>query len=239
MKKVNWLVIGFVVVLAVIGWFAYQKNTDNPYEGMSIIPEQHKDIPLFDGLKPAHGDYVIEGNRWKEIYDFYLKELPKQSWKVEHEDSTLNQKDVKSDGAGGFYSRWRKEGFAGELWIWATYNKMEDQTEVTFDKHPIYTATTWFQNVPSSICVYQREDDGKCDEINDKTKIEEIVGLINNAIDWKEERLPRNKISVIDFGTVKVKVLYESDKEIYFVSEKGTKLMKPEPELFELTNLQR
>lgn len=32
-------------------------------------------------------------------------------------------------------------------------------------------------------------------------------------------------------------VYYESDKEIYLVSDKGAKFMKPEREFFELTNL--
>lgn len=239
MKKLNWLVSGFVVILAVVGWVTYQKITDDTYRGMSIIPEHHNDIPLYKGLKPTNRKYVIKGNHWKEIYDFYLRQLPSLDWKIEYEDSTLKDKDPEKDWAGGFNSRWRKEGFDGELWIWAHYNKLEDQTEVVFDKHPIYNSTTWIHNVPSSICVYQNVDDGTCDEMNDKTKIEGLIGLINNAIDWKDERLPLNKASAIDFGTINVKVFYESDKEIYFVSEKGTKWMKPEREFFELTNLPR
>jgi hypothetical protein len=239
MKRLNWLVLGFVVVLAIMGWFAYQKNTDDTHEGMSIIPEQHKDIPLYDGLKPTNHRYVIKGNHWKEIYDFYLQQLPSHNWNIVYEGTTLNDNDTHIDRVWGFNSRWRKEGFDGELWIWANYNQLEDQTEVVFDKTPIYNSTTWIQNVPSSICVYQSADDGKCNEINDKLKIEGIVSLINNAIEWKEERLPRDKTSVIDFGTINVKVQYGSDKEIYFVSEIGTKLMKPEPEFFELTSLSR
>lgn len=94
-------------------------------------------------------------------------------------------------------------------------------------------------HLSSSICVYPNPDAGKCVEIHDETKIKAIAALINNAMDWKEERSPRDKTSVIDFGTMHVTVFYERDKEIYFVSEKGTKLMKPEPEFFELTNLPR
>jgi len=206
---------------------------------MSIIPEQHKDIPLYAGLKPSNHQYVIKGNHWKEIYDFYLKQLPIHNWNIVYRGTTLNDNDTQVDSVGGFNSRWRKEGFDGELWIWAGYNQLEDQTEVFFDKTPIYNSTTWIQTVPSSICIYQSADDGKCNEIYDKTKIEGIVSLINNAIDWTEERLPRDKTSVINFGSINIKVQYESDKEIYFLSEKGTKLMKPEPEFFELTSLTR
>lgn len=239
MKKLKWLVFGFVVVLVVVSWFAYQKKTDDTYQGMSIIPEQHKDIPLYKGLNPTNSRYIIKGNYWKEIYAFYLHELPRLNWKIEYKDSTLNDNDAGNDWAGGFNSRWIKEGFDGELWIWSHYNQLEDQTEVVFDKHSIYNSTTWIHNVPSSICIYESENENKCVEINDNTKLEGVVGLINNAIDWKEERLPRSRTSFIDFGSIRVKVYYESDKEIYFVSEKGTKLMKPEREFFELTNLPR
>ncbi|CAH0295068.1 MULTISPECIES: hypothetical protein [Bacillaceae] len=44
MNKKNFLLIGSLVFLIFLGWFAYQKATDDTYEGMSIIPEQHKDI---------------------------------------------------------------------------------------------------------------------------------------------------------------------------------------------------
>lgn len=236
MKKINWLIFGFIVVLIAFGWFVYQKITDDTYEGMSIIPEQHEDIPLFQGLEPTDRRYVMDGNRWMDIYDFYLKELPKHGWNIEYEDSALNDNDPENDW-GGFYSRWRKEGFDGELSVSAHYNQFEEQTEVTFDRNPIYKSTTWINNVPESICIYQSSTDEKCSEIKDKIKIEKIVGFINDAIDWNEEALPREKTSVIDFGDMKIKVHYEKEKEIYFQSEKGTKLMKPEPEFFKLTNL--
>jgi hypothetical protein len=188
MKKINRLIFGFIAVLIAMGWFAYQKITDDTYDGMSIIPEQHEDIPLFDGLEPTDHEYVIEGDYWKDIYDFYVKELPKHGWKMEHMNTVLNDEDAENDWAG-FDSRWRKEGFDGVLWISAGYNPLEDQTEVIFDKTPIYNSTTWIDHVPESICVYQSPTDEKCSEIKDKIKIEEIIGFINNAIDWNEEAL--------------------------------------------------
>jgi hypothetical protein len=36
---------------------------------------------------------------------------------------------------------------------------------------------------------------------------------------------------------MEIKVLYENEKEIYFQSEKGVKLMKPELDFFKITNL--
>lgn len=236
MNKKNGLIIGFILVLIVMGWLVFQKITDDTYEGMSIIPEKHKDIPLFEGLEPTDHEYVIDGNRWIDIYEFYKKELPKLGWNFEYENSALNDNDPENDWSG-FNSGWRKEGFKGELSLSAHYNQFEEQTEVIFDKTPIYNSTTWINNVPESICIYQSSTDEKCSEIKDEIKIEKIVGFINDAIDWNEEVSSREKTSVIDFGDMSIKVQYENEKEIYFQSEKGTKLMKPEPDFFELTNL--
>lgn len=225
------------MILIAMGWLTYQKVIDDTYEGMSIIPEQHKDIPLFKGLKPTDHEYVIKGNHWKDIYDFYMSKLPSLGWKVEYVQSALDDNDYKNDWSG-FYSRWRKEGFDGELWILASYNQFDEETEVIFDKTPIYKSTYWIEELPNNICIYENLNAEKCFEIADKSKVEKIKALINKAIDLDKEELPnREKISVIDFGKMEVKVYYGNDKEIYFQSEKGIKIMKPEPEFFELTNL--
>ena len=235
MSKKSLLLYGCIAILIAMGWFTYQKVTDDTYEGMSIIPEQHKDIPLFEGLKPTEHAYVIKGNHWEDIYAFYMSKLPSLGWKVEHEQSALNDND---NDWSGFYSRWRKEGFNGELWISASYNQFDEETKVIFDKTPIYKSTSWIKELPNNICIYENPNDEKCFEIVDKSKIKEIKALINKAIDWDKEDLPtREKTSVIDFGNIDIKVYYGSDKEIYFQSEKGIKIMKPESEFFELTNL--
>ncbi|WP_268911906.1 hypothetical protein [Aquibacillus kalidii] len=44
--------------------------------------------------------------------------------------------------------------------------------------------------------------------------------MINDAIDWKGEVMPRNESSIIEFGTMDVEVKYENKKEIYFQSGK-------------------
>lgn len=233
MKKV-WIGLGIVVFLALIGGYAYFKKTDETYKGMSIIPEQHKDIPLFQGLKPTRHQYVMKGNHWVAIHDYYLEKLPSLGWSLKNEAAATS-----NIPAGGFYSTWIKEGFDGELWVWGNYNHFEDQTEVTFDKMPIYKSSIWIVQAPESVCIFSNAVDSKCNKFTDKTNVEAIASLINKAIDWKEERMPRKNTGLINFGDLKVKVFYESDKEIYFESDKGTKLMKPEKEFFELTQFPR
>ncbi len=238
MKKTSLLVIGFaVLLLAVIGWSAYQRAADDTYQGMSIIPEQHKDIPLFEGLKPTENRYVIKGNHWAEVYAFYMQQLPDLDWTLEYDHSAFMDDDRQNDEAEGFRTRWTKEGFDGELWIWAHYDKFTNQTKVTFDSVAARHSKTWIHDVPSSVCVYTGADAGSCDEITDTTQIEALAAHINDAMDWEEGPLPRSHARIIDFGSSKVTVLYEPDEEIYLISEKGTKLMKPEKEFLELVNL--
>lgn len=236
MNKRNWIISTVILVLIILGLFLYQNKTDNTYQGMSIIPEKHEDIPLFEGLEPTEHQYVLNGNRWIEVYEFYLNELPKLGWSLEYEGSSLNDNDPENDW-GGFLSQWRKEGFDGELHISAHYNQYEEQTEVIFDKTSIYNSTTWIEKVPKSICIYQNLNDETCSEKKDQIKIEQIVDFINDAIDWENEVLTRKNSSLIDFGDIKIKVFYEKDKEVYLQSEKGIKLMKPDPGFFKITNL--
>lgn len=233
MRKIKWLLYGIIVIFIILSGFAYQKITDDTYKGMTIIPEEHKDIPLFKGLKPTEHQYIIEGNHWIDIYEFYSKALPKYGWVVKNKDSALNDDDSENDWSG-FNSRWIKKGFDAELLILAHYNQLEDQTEVIFDKTPIYNSTIWIDKVPERICIYQKPSDNNCTEINDKNKMEEITRFINEATDWNKDIEPRNESKVIELGNLEIKVLFESDKEIYLQSEKGTKMMKPEHEFFEL-----
>ena len=242
MKKSVWVAFCLGAVLVFAGWFAFQLISDDPHEPRSVIPEEYKDIPIFEGLKLKHvrqNQYAVSGNRLREIYDFYLTELPKLGWKIEHLDTHFHETELNNGGTGGFFTRWRKNGFDGELVIGAGYNPLDDQTEVTFDKHSILSTSTWIHEIPAKVCIVQTADAGECDEINEKSRIEGIVSLINHAFDWEAVLEPRKNASKIDFGTLSVKVLYESDEEIYFVSEKGTKWMKPEREFFELTRLPR
>lgn len=239
MNKKRTITFGCILILIFVVWFTYQKVTDDTYEGMSIIPEKHKDIPLYEGLIPTRTHYVIKGNHWEKIYNFYMSELPKRGWKVEDEQSSLDN-DFEEKELLEFYSRWRKVGFDGELRISVIFNKSDGKTVVTFDKTPIFKTTSWIEDLPDRIFIYENLLDSRRLEINDKAKIEEIKLLINNALDWDKKELPqREKTSVIGFGNLEIKVFYEGDKEIIFQSEKGVKVMKPEPEFFELTNLKK
>ncbi|MBM6618822.1 hypothetical protein [Bacillus suaedaesalsae] len=237
MSKKNILLFSGILIFIIVVSLMYLKITDDTYEGMSIIPEQHKDIPLFDGLKPTNHQYVMKGNHWEDIYEFYMEKLPTLGWKVEYQQSALDDTDTENDWSG-FHSSWRKEGFDGELWIGASYNQYEEKTEVIFDKNPIYTSTPWIEEIPERICVYEVVNSKNCLEINDKSNINELMVLINSSNDWDEEEIPkREKTSVIDFGIIDIKVFYGDDEEIYFQSDKGIKIMKPEGEFFQLTKL--
>lgn len=235
MRKIKWLMYSIIAISIVITLIVYQKITDDTYSGISIIPEQRKDIPLVKGLEPTEHQYIMEGNHWIDIYEFYLKELPEFGWEVEDEDSALNDNDSENDWSG-FNSRWKKEGFDGELWVSAHYNQFEEQTEVIFDKTPIYNSTIWIDQIPESICISENPPANNCTEVKDKAKIEEIAHFINEAIDWNNDTEPRKQSKVIKFGNREITVVFESDKEIYLQSENGIKLMKPESEFFELIN---
>lgn len=228
------IIFGVIVLLLfMISWFSYQKITDDTYKGMSIIPEEHKDIPLFQGLEPTEHQYIMKGNHWEDIYRFYMKELPGLGWQKEYTESALDDNDAENNWSG-FMSRWRKENFDGELWISAHYNQNEDLTEVMFDETKILQSTTWFEDVPDRICIYQNPTAQNCTVIKDKSKIDQIIRFINEATDTNEEVASRTETLLIDLNDSKVNVFYEDDKDIFLQSDKGTKLMKPEQEFLEL-----
>jgi hypothetical protein len=69
----------------------------------------------------------------------------------------------------------------------------------------------------------------------DKEIIQSLVDFINDGIDWDDQPIePRSHIKTYKFDHLTVEVLYEGDKEIYLKSDKGTKVMKPEPEFLKL-----
>jgi hypothetical protein len=234
MKNKKWVFYLILLFLVIPSWYFYQKVTDRTYESMTIIPEKHEDIPLYEGLEPTMSDYKMKGDHWVGIYDFYLNELPKLGWEVSELGSALDDQDAKNDW-GGFYSTWRKEGFDGELSISSHFNQGEDYTEVIFDKHPIYHSSVWIEGTPKSACVYVDFGNKPCRAITDKGIIQSLVDFINDGIDWDDQLTePRFSKKTYQFDDIKVEVLYEGDKEIYLKSDKGTKLMKPEPEFLKI-----
>ncbi|MFC7783996.1 hypothetical protein ACFQWC_05780 [Rossellomorea sp. GCM10028870] len=234
MKNKKWFFYLILLSLVIPSWYFYQKVPDRTYEGMTIIPEEHEDIPLYEGLEPTMSDYKMNGDHWVGIYDFYLDALPKLGWEVSELGSALDDQDAENDW-GGFYSTWRKEGFDGELSISSHFNQEEDYTEVIFDKHPIYQSSVWIDGPPKSACVYIDSGNESCRAINDKEIIQSLMDYINDGIDWDDQSTePRSNKKTYQFDDIKVEVLYEGDKEIYLKSDKGTKLMKPEPEFLKI-----
>ncbi|GAE45796.1 hypothetical protein JCM21738_2641 [Mesobacillus boroniphilus JCM 21738] len=73
--------------------------------------------------------------------------------------------------------------------------------------------------------------------MDDHEIIQKIVGFINDAIDWEGESPKVQKTGAIVIGEKTIKVLYGGEIELYFQSEIGLKLMKAEPEFFEMTGL--
>ncbi|MGM0851128.1 MAG: hypothetical protein ACQEWI_00700 [Bacillota bacterium] len=234
MKNNKWLFYLVLLFLVILSFYFYQKLTDRTYEGMTIIPEEHDDIPLYKGLEPTMSEYKMKGDHWVGIYDFYLDELPKLGWEVSELGSALDDQDAENDW-GGFYSTWRKEGFDGQLSISSHFNQVEDYTEVTFDTHPIYHSSVWIEEIPKNACVYVDSGNEPCQKINDKEIIQSLVDFINDGIDWDDQSTEsRSNQKIYKFDDVKVEVLYEEDKEIYLKSDKGTKLMKQEPEFLKI-----
>ncbi|PGS55797.1 hypothetical protein [Bacillus sp. AFS041924] len=214
------------ILVFVAGIIAYQKITDDTYEGMSVIPEQRKDIGLYKGLEPRQSDYVMKGNHWKEIYNFYLKSLPTHGWVLEHKESKENEP------ISGGYARWIKEG-QGELDLSATYFPQEDQTQVNFDLNKLITSTKWISIVPKQIEVYD-ENNKKVKEIVDENQINQIQYFINDeAYDTQEKPLGK-VVRKLHINELEIAVYQSGNDPIYFVSEKGTKMMKPEGEFLRL-----
>ncbi|MGM0827558.1 MAG: hypothetical protein ACQEU4_04960 [Bacillota bacterium] len=95
----------------------------------------------------------------------------------------------------------------------------------------------WIENIPKSACVYVDSSNEPCQEINDKEIIQSLVDYINDGIDWDDQSTePRSHKKTYKFDHVTVELLYEGDMDIYLKSDRGTKLMKPEPEFLKIIN---
>lgn len=234
MKKTNWLYLCLIVLLFIAGWYGYQTVTDDTYEGMSIIPEKTKDIPLYPGLEPTRSDYVMEGDSWREVFAFYEKQLPKHGWVLRMKGSALDDDDHENDWSGA-YSEWTKGDF--QLWVSASYNQWENQTEVMFDQTPILQSSVWLEKSPASLCIHHVSLRSDCEKVTDPDEIEAIINFINNASDSKEKAPAHKNEGRIDFGDFDVYYYYKKDKEIILWSKKGTKKMKPEPEFLALLKI--
>ncbi|HAQ07615.1 MAG TPA: hypothetical protein DCR24_08885 [Bacillus bacterium] len=224
-------------LLAAGGVYFYQMEKEARYNGMSIVPERTKDIPLFNGLQPGGGpSYMIEGRHWEEILNYYKEVLPENGWTEVFIHASSN---LEEDGAG-FMSTWIKPGQNWELAIDAGYFKQNNRTQVIFDKKSISTATEWIKESPKEICIkFKVEVYYECIKLTDTHSNKQIAELVNSALDWEKERIPYSGKSMIDIDSFKVEVYYDLEKGIYLVSNKGTKWMKPEQEFFMLTRISK
>lgn len=235
MKRTILVILGLLLVAG--GFFIFQREREERYAGQSFIPERSKDVPLYKGLSPdGSPEYVIEGDHWEEILAYYKKVLPEHGWEKVSIQSSNNHNE---DGAG-FMSTWHKKEQKWELYIGAGYFKNQNQTEVIFDKRERMIATAWIEKQPESICINEQPERSKdCFKINDKKTISDIISMINGAFDQNKERTPYGGKSTIEVGSFHIEVYYDLDKGIYLVSDKGTKLMKPEKEFFESTRISK
>ncbi|RSD25437.1 hypothetical protein [Mesobacillus subterraneus] len=224
-----------IILLIPGGIYFYQQAQASKYEGMTFIPEQSDDVPLYRGLKAESPIYKIKGNKWEDIMVFYQQELPKNGWAEE----MMQVSSDFSDGAG-FISTWRKEHQGWELSIRAAFYKNTNQTEVLFDKKEPKQAFDWIKGEPSEICINEQPDrSDECYPIIESEVILKIAELINSASEADMEQIPYNEKSIIEIGPLKIEVYYDLEKGIYLVSEKGEKWMKPETEFFQLTRISK
>lgn len=235
MKRIA--IIFSILLLVSAGFYIFQKEREERYNGQTIVPEHSKDVPLYKGLKPdGNPEYVIQGDHWEEILDYYKKTLPEYGW---HE-VFIQVSDLEAGDGSGFISTWEKEGQSWDLYINAGYFMNTNQTEVVFDKRKRMTSTAWIENQPVSICINEQPERSKdCFEMKDDETITKIIRMVNEAFDWNTEVYPYEGRSTIEFGTLQVEVYYDLEKGIYFVSDKGTKWMKPEKEFFETTRISK
>lgn len=234
-KQVFFILIGFLLLAS--GMFVFLKERQEKYEGLSFIPERSEDVPLYKGLKPngAPG-YIISGDHWQDIMAFYQTVLPQNGWT----DVFVESSSKSTEDGAGFISAWQKEGQDWELTINAAYFENTNRTDVIFDKTDRIISSKWIENQPIEICINEQPDRGDdCFPITDQHTISEIIDLINGARDWTKGQMFYDGKSVITAGSLVVQVIYDLDKGIYLVSDKGTKWMKPEKEFFELTRISK
>jgi hypothetical protein len=228
MKK-NLVFLGILMIFILSGYSGYSYfNKDNVYAGMTVVPEERNDLPLYKGLVPGEHQYTMEGNHWQSIYDFYAVKLPRYGWKLSHKQATIGY-------PGGFMMTWAKDD--KELFIGGNWNPENLETEVMFDLHPQIHISTWIDRTPQEVCVYADPNDNTCSKITDSKKIEQLVRWINFEAYDKEDAPLQKEYGVLVVDDLRIEVHYDPKLPSYTLkSELGRKQMKPE-KLLELTGL--
>lgn len=111
---------------------------------------------------------------------------------------------------------------------------------MVFEKREALKAMKWIEKDGSEICINEQPDKSDdCFALTDMKAIERISEFINSAPAAEKQQIYYVDKSVIEFQALKITVYYDLEMGIYFVSDRGTKWMKPEREFFELTRISK
>lgn len=116
----------FAFLVSGFSIYSYMKEK-NRYTGQTVVPEKRDDLPLYEGLEFQEHEYMLKGNHWYTVYEFYKEKLPENGWKLIHKQASL-------EASGGFIMSWEKDD--KELWINGGWNTNENETEIIFDINP-------------------------------------------------------------------------------------------------------
>jgi hypothetical protein len=235
MKKEKILIIFTVLLLSVISVFIYFLKFHTPsdaYEGMSVIVEKTKDIPFYEGLRPKDAEYYIKGDKTKELFDYYSKNLPKNGWN--EINSTFNSKYL------GFTQDWEKEGQI--LHLVSQFNKDNNRTYILFDKREAPKSIVFdFEE----LCLLNNDNTNKtCLNKKSSQLVESFIEQLNNSTSTE---LPKDLTKKASFRIEPQNVIIDifkdnttgQNNEIYYAEVNGeVRELKPESELIELINLE-
>ncbi|MFZ3591794.1 hypothetical protein ACOI1C_21915 [Bacillus sp. DJP31] len=210
-------------------------TSQDVHSGMSIIPEETTDLPLYIGLRARSSDYIIKNDQHKEIYDFYLRELPLKGWKL------INSRIHKGLG---FEQSWSKPSKKRELYILSTISDNQKETYVVFDENSIIQNDIWFIEV-KTICEEKNKSE-ICITIEDDPKAKKFIDFINANANLEESSIKfkdRELILNLTFNNINKESMnldiYQREDLYFLVSSKGVKEVGSEEEVLSFLSLFR
>jgi hypothetical protein len=223
------IVLSILIPVIFFGYVTFSGlDREDEYAGLTVIPEKRKDLPLYRGLVRTEFEYVIEGNHWKAIYDYYMKQLPKNGWELSH-------KQVFLEDTGYFTMTWSKH--EEELEIHGGWNPDENKSSAVFDLRSKLHFSSWIKRIPEKACVYASPEAATCHEISDQRKREQLAQWVNNEAYDKKDAPLQKEYGIIMVDHLRIEVHYDPKLPSFTLKSKlGRKVMKPE-KLLELTGL--
>lgn len=207
------------MVFFVFLYFSIYEKYPNAHEGMSVIPENTDDIPLYKGLTPRDSDYVINGNKTKDIFDYYELNLEKNGWK------TISSKY--HEQYQGFEQDWEKEGEV--LHLLSQYQEAEDETTVLFDKR---NAPNELISSYQKVCMIKNEQEECLSEADASLLVEQInLGAKIGALPASTQKISEILIKPMNLKVNFYSRLEDGNKYYYAVSKDGVLEMKPDEDL--------